>query len=122
MRDSQFNLAVLNARGLGTPQDLQSAYVWFAIAAQQGDTEAAKKRDELNARLSADQMKAAKSTIAAFKPRNPIASANDVEPFQLQATKTVPNQPTKNSSINDKQTSVQPFSSPQQKITLKAKI
>ena len=122
VRDSQFNLAVLNARGLGTPQDVQSAYVWFAIAAQQGDSEAAKKRDELNARLSGEQMKAAKSTIAAFAPRNPIVSANDVEPFQVQVNKNAQPQATKNAPSNDKQTSVQPFSDAKQKITLKAKL
>ena len=30
VRDSQFNLAILHARGLGVPQDLVEAYKWFA--------------------------------------------------------------------------------------------
>jgi hypothetical protein len=81
-----------------------------------------KKRDELNARLSGEQMKAAKSTIAAFAPRNPIVSANDVEPFQVQVNKNTQPQATKNAPSNDKQTSVQPFSDAKQKITLKAKL
>ena len=45
VRDSQFNLAILHARGLGVPQDLVEAYKWFGIAASSGDEESAKRRD-----------------------------------------------------------------------------
>ena len=51
IRDSQYNLAVLLARGLGGEQDLAESFKWFAIAAEQGDTDAAGKRDEVAARL-----------------------------------------------------------------------
>ena len=122
VRDSQFNLAVLNARGLGGSMDAQSAYVWFAIVAQQGDSEASKKRDELSARLSADQLKAAQSTIAAFKPRTPIASVNEGEPARAQTQPQAQTQTTKAEMPTDKQTAVQTPAFPQPKITLKAKI
>ncbi len=78
VRDSQFNLAVLLARGLGTPQDLVKAYAWFAIAAEQGDGEAAKKRDELSPRLAAADLAAARSTAEAFRPRLVDEAANEV--------------------------------------------
>jgi localization factor PodJL len=122
VRDSQFNLAVLNARGLGGALDAQSAYVWFAIVALQGDSEASKKRDELSARLSADQLKAAQSTIAAFKPRTPIASANEGEPVRAQTHPQAQTQTTKAAAPTDKQSAVQTPAFTQPKITLKAKI
>ena len=51
VRDSQYNLAILYARGLGVGQSMTQSYLWFAVAADQGDTDAAKKRDEVGARL-----------------------------------------------------------------------
>ena len=33
MKDSQFNLGMLYARGLGVPQSLETSYKWFALAA-----------------------------------------------------------------------------------------
>ncbi len=79
VRDSQYNLAILYARGLGTPQNMQQAYSWFAIAARQGDGEAAKKRDEVAARLTAQQLETAKSAGEGFKPKVARQSANDVD-------------------------------------------
>lgn len=78
VRDSQYNYAVLLARGMGVPQDFSASYVWFAIAARQGDQDSAAKRDDVGARLSADQLAAAKATVARFHARTPAASANDV--------------------------------------------
>ena len=51
VRDSQYNLAILYARGLGVEQNLVQSYLWFAAAAAQGDADAAKKRDDVGARL-----------------------------------------------------------------------
>ncbi len=51
LRDSQYNLAVLYARGMGVPQDLEQSYLWFSAAAAQGDADAAKKRDDVAAKL-----------------------------------------------------------------------
>ncbi|HLH11187.1 MAG TPA: hypothetical protein VKV77_04815 [Methylovirgula sp.] len=83
VRDSQYNLAVLLARGLGVPQNLVSSYAWFAIVAAQGDDDAAKKRDDVGARLDPNQLAAAKAQAGAFRPRTPDAEANEV---QLPAT------------------------------------
>jgi localization factor PodJL len=80
VRDSQFNLAVLLGRGLGTAQDLVQAYAWFAVAALQGDEDAGKKRDEVAGRLSAKDLAAAREAAARFKPRVPEKSANEVAP------------------------------------------
>jgi localization factor PodJL len=80
VRDSQYNLAILYARGLGTPQNMQQAYSWFTIAAKQGDGEAAKKRDEVGARLTVQQLETAKAAGETFKPKVARQSANEVDP------------------------------------------
>ncbi len=78
MRDSQYNLAILAARGLGMPQNLGESYVWFTIAASQGDEDAGRKRDEVAARLDAAALAVAKATAAGFQPRKPDDAVNEV--------------------------------------------
>jgi localization factor PodJL len=78
VRDSQYNLAVLLARGLGVSQNFVSSYTWFAIAAAQGDDDAAKKRDDVGARLNSNELAAAKAMADAFRPKTPDPAANDV--------------------------------------------
>lgn len=78
VRDSQFNLAILYARGLGIEQNLAQSYTWFAIAAGQGDDDAAKKRDEVAARLDAKTLEAAKAAAENFHPAPYVKTANDV--------------------------------------------
>ncbi|MGP8233258.1 MAG: hypothetical protein ACLQL2_11450 [Methylovirgula sp.] len=78
VRDSQYNYAVLLARGLGVQQDFVASYVWFAIAAAQGDQDSATKRDDVGARLSPDQLATAKAVAASFRPRTPAADSNNV--------------------------------------------
>ncbi|QGM97869.1 SEL1-like repeat protein [Methylocystis parvus] len=80
VRDSQFNLAILYARGLGVSQSLTQSYLWFAAAADQGDADAAKKRDEVAARLDSKDLSTAKSLAAGFKAKEPRREANDVLP------------------------------------------
>ena len=41
----QYNLGILAEHGLGITKNLGAAYQWFALAAKNGDTEAAKRRD-----------------------------------------------------------------------------
>jgi localization factor PodJL len=76
LADSQFNLGVLCARGLGTDKSYAEAYKWFALAAAQGDEEAAKKRDEVAAALDASALaaaqQAAKSFVAEPQPQDAI--------------------------------------------------
>lgn len=79
VRDSQYNLAVLLARGLGVPQNFVSSYTWFAVAAAQGDDDAARKRDDVGARLDANELAAAKTIAATFHAKTPDPAANDVQ-------------------------------------------
>jgi localization factor PodJL len=78
VRDSQYNVAILLARGLGVQQNLSLSYVWFAIAATQGDDDAGKKRDDVGARLNPADLAAANAMAAAFHPKTPEPEANDV--------------------------------------------
>jgi localization factor PodJL len=66
--DSQYNLAVLYARGIGVEQNMSEAYRWFALAARDGDAEAAKKRDEIAARLDPRSLAAATQAVDSWKP------------------------------------------------------
>ena len=77
VRDSQFNLAILYARGMGVSQNLGQSYVWFDIAARQGDEDAARKRDEIAARLDAATLEAARKQASDFHARSPVAAVND---------------------------------------------
>jgi localization factor PodJL len=64
--DSQFNLAILYARGIGVEQNLAESHKWFALAAAKGDQDAAKKRDEVAARLDQRTLTAAKLAAQTF--------------------------------------------------------
>lgn len=64
--DSQYNLAILFARGIGVQVNLAESYRWFALAAAAGDTEAAKKRDEVAARLDPQSLNMAKAAAQSF--------------------------------------------------------
>ncbi len=57
--DSQFNLAILSENGLGVERNLVEAYVWYSVAARQGDKEAARRRNRLKARLGVKALKIA---------------------------------------------------------------
>jgi localization factor PodJL len=78
VRDSQFNLGVLLARGLGTEQNLIEAWRWFAIAARQGDEDAARKRDEVGQKLSPTDLAAAQALAGGFQPKLLDKAANEV--------------------------------------------
>ncbi len=77
IRDSQFNLGILYARGMGVPQDLIQSWLWFSLAAQQGDADAAKKRDEVAAKMDAPALLAAAKALAEFKASTPSPAANE---------------------------------------------
>ncbi|MFP5076550.1 peptidoglycan-binding protein [Rhizobium sp. YIM 134829] len=78
VRDSQFNLAILYARGNGVPQNLEASYKWFAVAAKEGDADAAAKSEEVAKTLSPEQLTRAKAAIEDFKATVPDAASNDV--------------------------------------------
>ena len=64
--DSQYNLAILYARGAGIERNLAESYKWFALAAKGGDKDAARKRDEVAARLDPKQLESAKLDAESF--------------------------------------------------------
>jgi localization factor PodJL len=64
--DSQYNLAILYARGIGITANLAESYRWFALAAAAGDNEAAKKRDEVAARLDQKTLAMARAAAQGF--------------------------------------------------------
>lgn len=78
VRDSQYNLAILLARGLGTAQDLPQSYIWFSVAAAQGDADAGKKRDEVGTRLQTADLAKAVASAQRFKPMTPDPVVNEV--------------------------------------------
>jgi localization factor PodJL len=82
--DSQFNLAVLYVRGLGVENDPVAAYRWFALAARQGDQEAAVRRDEVGKDLSPADRGAADLAIAGWTPVPADAVTNDGSPLPQQ--------------------------------------
>lgn len=88
IKDSQFNVAILFARGLGVNQDLGESYRWFAIAALQGDQDATKKRDDIAARLTKEQLAKEMERVKAFKPNKANPAANDAGSWEKFAAKT----------------------------------
>ncbi|MCA3595836.1 MAG: SEL1-like repeat protein [Methylobacterium sp.] len=88
VKDSQFNVAILFARGLGVNQDMGEAYRWFSLAAMQGDPDAGKKRDDIAARLSKEQVGKERDRLKAFKPTEPNLNAN--EPGNWDKTANLP--------------------------------
>ncbi len=77
VRDSQFNLGILYARGLGVPQDLGQSWLWFSLAAQQGDADSGHKRDDVAAKMDQGAIAAATQALAAFKVSTPAPAANE---------------------------------------------
>lgn len=89
VRDSQVNLAILYARGDGVPRDLEKSYKWFAIAANDGDKDAAVKRDEVFNALRPEQVEAARASVANWTAQPIDPDANEVEvPASWQGAST----------------------------------
>jgi localization factor PodJL len=61
--DSQYNLAILYARGIGVEQNYAESYKWFLLGANAGDSEAAKKRDEVASHLDQQSLAAAQAAV-----------------------------------------------------------
>ena len=78
VRDSQYNLGILYARGLGVEKDLRQSFLWFALAAQQGDTDAGKKRDEIAGQMDPAMLASAVEALMKFKAAKPDPAANEV--------------------------------------------
>jgi len=76
--DSQFNLGILYARGIGVEQNLAESYKWFSLAAAQGDTDSAHKRDDIAKRLDPASLAKAKLAAQTFKVEQQPAEALQV--------------------------------------------
>ena len=90
VRDSQFNLGVLYGRGLGAAQDLAQSWMWFSLAARQGDADAARKRDEVANRMDGRAMAAAKKMFDGFKAETPDPAVNDAPAAPAAAAADAP--------------------------------
>ena len=79
VKDSQVNLGILYTKGMGTRENLEEAYKWFAIAAKAGDQDAASKRDTLAQILRPEQLEQARGAAEIWKPTPIDAGANVAE-------------------------------------------
>jgi localization factor PodJL len=77
--DSQYNLAILYARGIGVERNMAESYKWFALAAKGGDKDAAKKRDEMAARLDPESLESTRHAIEAFGVERQPDEATDAK-------------------------------------------
>ena len=80
VKDSQFNLGILAAKGVGMPQNLEESYKWFALVAKTGDKDAAAKRDEIANALRPEQLERARAATELWKakPLDPEANTVDI--------------------------------------------
>jgi len=78
--DSQYNLGILYARGIGVDRNLAESYKWFALAAKRGDKEADNKRDEIGTQLDEAELAAAERAVAGFVAEPQPESASKVSP------------------------------------------
>ena len=65
---AQYNLGVFYDNGLGVPQDLVSAYMWFILSATQGKDGAATFRDLIGRRMTPAQIAEAQKLAREWKP------------------------------------------------------
>jgi TPR repeat protein len=66
---SQSSLGLLYAEGLGVPQDHVEAHKWFNLAAANGDDEAAKKRQDIAAKMTPAQIAEAQKRAREWKSK-----------------------------------------------------
>ena len=74
--DSQFNLAVMNRDAIGIPQNYVLAYKWFSHAALKGDKDAERLRKDLEAKMSAFDLKNASLLAKNWQPKEKNQSVN----------------------------------------------
>jgi localization factor PodJL len=77
--DSQYNLAILYARGTGVEQNYAESYKWFVLVANTGDSEAAKKRDEVASHLDKQSLAAARLAAQTWSAEPQPEDATDVK-------------------------------------------
>ena len=79
VKDSQFNLGILAAKGVGMKQNLEESYKWFALVAKTGDKDAAAKRDEIANALRPEQLERARAATELWKAKPLNAAANSAD-------------------------------------------
>ena len=67
-RRAMLALGRLFVQGLGAPQDYVEAHMWLNLAASRGEVVAVKERDELAAKMSAEQVATAQARATAWRP------------------------------------------------------
>ena len=106
--DSQYNLGILYARGIGVDQNLAESYKWFALAAQQGDQDSAKKRDDVASRLDQQSLVAARLAVQTWAADAPPEEAMNVKAppggWDRATTSAAPAKPT--ATVRRKPTSI----------------
>jgi localization factor PodJL len=78
VQDSQYNLALLEERGLGLSEDASEAYFWFSVAAEAGDKDARSRAQLLEESLPLALKSTVRQRLKTFKPKSPEKSANVV--------------------------------------------
>jgi localization factor PodJL len=78
LRDSQFNLAILHERGMGTKKDKAEAVFWYRLAALQGDADAGLRADTLAKSLQPGELSRIEARLAAWAPKPGDDSVNVV--------------------------------------------
>ncbi len=76
--DSQFNLGVLFESGQGLPKNITDAFVWYSIAAEQGDQFAKTRVEVLKETLEQTDLVTAASRAEKFKPVKIDDAANGI--------------------------------------------
>jgi localization factor PodJL len=76
--DSQFNLGVLFESGQGLPKNTSDAFVWYSIAAKQGDQFAKTRVEVLKETLDQNDLVTAAARIEKFKPVKIDDAANGI--------------------------------------------
>ena len=76
--DSQYNLGVLFESSPEVPRDALASFVWYSIAASQGDQVAASRKPILEKDLTPEQLEQAKRRLAQFKPTAIDDAANGI--------------------------------------------
>jgi localization factor PodJL len=80
--DSEYNLAILYARGVGIERNMVESYKWFALAAKGGDKDAGKKSLEVASHLDEQQLSAARQSVETFVP--------EIQPEEAVSAKAPP--------------------------------
>ncbi len=66
---AQVNLGIMSSQGRGVPKDSVQAYVWYTLAASQGDDLAEKFKAHLEKSMTLDQLAEAQRLAREWKPK-----------------------------------------------------